>query len=268
MCKNCGCGGGHTHSHAEGGGHHHHHHHDGGGEEHVHRDADGKLYSHRHEPSGTVVPLEQAVLAANDGVAEANRRWFRERGITVFNLISSPGSGKTMLLEKTLDALRAAGIPTAVIVGDQYGEADAERMRNRGAAVSQIETRDSCHLNAEQVQAVLERAVPAGTRLLFIENVGNLVCPVAFDLGEEAKIALLSTPEGEEKPVKYPGLFAVAALVLLTKIDLAPVLEWNRELCLANLRTVNPEAEVLEVSARRGDGLEAWIDYLKHYITP
>ena len=267
MCKNCGCGGGHTHSHAEDGGHHHHHHHDGGGEEHVHRDADGKLYSHRHEPSGTVVPLEQAVLAANDGVAEANRRWFRERGITAFNLISSPGSGKTMLLEKTLDALSAAGIPTAVIVGDQYGEADAERMRNRGAAVTQIETHDSCHLNAEQVQAVLERAVPAGTRLLFIENVGNLVCPVAFDLGEEAKIALLSTPEGEEKPVKYPGLFAVAALVLLTKIDLAPVLEWNRELCLDNLRTVNPEAEVLEVSARRGDGLEAWIDYLKHHIT-
>lgn len=266
MCKNCGCGGGHTHSHAEGGGHHHHHH-DGGGEEHVHRDADGRVYSHRHEPSGTVVPLEQAVLAANDGVAEANRRWFRERGITVFNLISSPGSGKTTLLEKTLDALSAAGIPTAVIVGDQYGDADAERMRNRGAAVTQIETRDSCHLNAEQVQAVLERAVPAGTRLLFIENVGNLVCPVAFDLGEEAKIALLSTPEGEEKPVKYPGLFAVAALVLLTKIDLAPVLEWNRELCLANLRTVNPEAEVLEISARRGNGLEAWIDYLKHHIT-
>lgn len=267
MCKNCGCGGGHSHSHAEGDGHHHHHHHDSGGEEHVHRDADGKVYSHRHEPSGTVVPLGQAVLAANDGVAEANRRWFRERGITVFNLISSPGSGKTMLLEKTLDALREAGIPTAVIVGDQYGEADAERMRNRGAAVTQIETRDSCHLNAEQVQAVLEQAVPAGTRLLFIENVGNLVCPVAFDLGEEAKIALLSTPEGEEKPVKYPGLFAVAALVLLTKIDLAPVLEWNRELCLANLRTVNPEAEVLEISARRGDGLSQWIDYLKHHIT-
>ena len=118
------------------------------------------------------------------------------------------------------------------------------------------------------MHAVLEQAVPAGTRLLLIENVGNLVCPVAFDLGEEAKIALLSTPEGEEKPVKYPGLFAVAALVLLTKIDLAPVLEWNRELCLANLRTVNPEAEVLEISARRGDGLKPWIDYLKHHITP
>ncbi|MPN04453.1 Hydrogenase maturation factor HypB [bioreactor metagenome] len=153
-----------------------------------------------------------------------------------------------------------------MIVGDQYGEVDAERMRNHGAPVTQIETHDSCHLNAEQVRAVLEAAVPAGTRLVLIESVGNLVCPVAFDLGEEAKIALLSTPEGEEKPVKYPGLFAVAALVLLTKADLAPVLEWNRELCLANLRTVNPEAKVLELSARSGDGFPAWIEYLKRSV--
>ncbi len=266
MCKNCGCGGGshhHHHSHGDGDDHHHHHHDADGGEEHVHYDAAGNPYSHRHEASGTVIPLEQAVLAANDDVAEANRAWFRERGITALNLISSPGSGKTTLLVKTLDALREAGVPTAVIVGDQYGDVDAERMRNHGATVTQIETHDSCHLSAEQIRAVLEDAVPAGIRLVLIENVGNLVCPVAFDLGEEAKIALLSTPEGEEKPIKYPGLFAVASLVLLTKVDLASVLEWNRELCLANLRTVNPEAEILEVSARTGNGFAAWVDYLK-----
>ncbi len=254
MCKNCGCDDSHAH-----------HHHEHGGESHVHYDADGKAYTHRHEhePAGKVFSLESAVLAANDSVAEANRAWFRERGITAFNLISSPGSGKTLLLEKTLDALHLAGIPTAVIVGDQYGEADAARLRNRGAAVTQIQTHDSCHLNAGQLQTVLADAVPAGTRLVLIENVGNLVCPVAFDLGEDAKIALLSTPEGEEKPLKYPGLFAVAALVLLTKMDLAPVLEWDRELCLANLRTVNPDAIVLEVSARRGGGMDGWIDFLK-----
>ena len=123
---------------------------------------------------------------------------------------------------------------------------------------------DSCHLNAAQVEAVLQEAVPEGTKLVIIENVGNLVCPVAFDLGEDRKIALLSTPEGEEKPLKYPGLFAVADVVLLTKMDLAEVLEWNRELCRKNILKINPAAKILEVSSRRGTGLDAWIEYLKN----
>ena len=157
------------------------------------------------------------MLSANDTVAAANRKWFRERNILALNLISSPGSGKTSLLVETLKELKKRNIPAAVIVGDQYGSFDARRMQETGAPVTQIETHSSCHLDAARIQSVLNDAVPEGTKILFIENVGNLVCPVAFDLGEEAKIALLSTPEGEEKPLKYPALFAAAEKILLTK---------------------------------------------------
>ncbi len=260
MCKNCGCD---THSH----GHGHHHHHDHDHDHHHHHDHDHEHdHDHDHHHHPVTVTLETAVLAANDRAAEANRALFRERGVAVLNLISSPGSGKTALLERTLDRLAAEGIPTAVIVGDQYGELDADRMRNRGATVTQIETHDSCHLNAEQIAKALPAAMPEGTRLLIIENIGNLVCPAAFDLGEDYKTALLSTPEGEEKPVKYPALFAAADLVLLTKMDLAGILDWNRELCRRNLALVHPECRILEVSARTGEGLDAWIDYLKQQI--
>ncbi len=262
MCKNCGCGhvhGSHEHEH----GHDHNHEH-GDGEVHFHTDENGNVYSHSHR---RIVPVESAVLAENDAVAEANRKWLHDRGIVSVNLISSPGSGKTALLEKTLAMLHSAGIAAAVVVGDQYGEADAERMRGYGAAVTQIETHDACHLSAEQLHSVLEDAVPEGTKLLIIENVGNLVCPVAFDLGEDRKIALLSTPEGEEKPLKYPGLFAAADTVLLTKIDLAEVLEWNRELCRENILRINPDAEIIEVSARKNIGLDAWLASLKKILS-
>lgn len=258
MCKNCGCSGGSPHHHE------HEHDHDHDGHEHVHYDADGNPYTHSHTRT---VPLETAILAANNRTADANRAYFKERGIAVLNLISSPGSGKTSLLEKTLELLRNDGIPTAVIVGDQYGELDAERMRNRGARVTQIQTLDSCHLNAEQIARVLPEAVPAGTELLIIENIGNLVCPAAFDLGEDHKVALLSTPEGEEKPVKYPALFAAADVVLLTKMDLAEILGWNRELCRKNILLTNRTARVIDVSARSGLGLDCWLEYLKNLIT-
>ena len=255
MCESCGCG--------DRSGHAHHHGHADG--VHFHRDADGNLYSHRHS-SAERVPLGTAILAANDEQAARLRAYFQKRGIYVLNLISSPGSGKTALLERTLDLLKENAVPAAVIVGDPYGEADAERMRSRCAKVTQIQVHESCHLNASQIEAVLDEAVPEGTKILFIENVGNLVCPVAFDLGENAKIALLSTPEGEEKPVKYPALFAAADVVLLTKSDLADVLGWDRALCTGNIRKVNPDALVIELSARRGTGLEPWIGYLKKYI--
>lgn len=210
--------------------------------------------------------LETAILAANDELADENRQWFHQRGMTVINLISSPGSGKTKLLEATLDRLAQAGIRAAVIVGDQYGEADAERMRGHGAPVTQIEVHDSCHLNAGQLHSVLATAVPEETDLVIVENVGNLVCPVAFDLGEDHKVALLSTPEGEEKPLKYPGLFAVADVVLLTKMDLAEVLGWQHDLCVGNVRKVNPGSRILEVSARTGSGLDGWIEYLTQIV--
>lgn len=247
MCKNCGCS--------------EPHHHDAHGS-HVHIGADGKPYRHTHEDK-KVVTLKTAVLAENDAQAESNRKFFRERGIVALNLISSPGSGKTTLLEKTLELLKAENIRAAVITGDQYGDYDAMRLSRSGAPVTQIETHDSCHLNAAQVGAVLESAVPEGTQIVFIENVGNLVCPVAFDLGEDHKIILLSTPEGEEKPLKYPGAFAAATVIILTKLDLADVLEWNRTFCLSNIRKINPGAEVIEVSARKTTGLGGWMDYLK-----
>lgn len=194
MCKECGC------EDAL----HHHHHHDGEWHTHAHVGPDGKVYMHTHgtspETGSHVVPLKQAILADNDHAAEENRNFFASRGIRVFNLISSPGSGKTTLLVKTLELLKENGISCAVIVGDQYGEIDAERIRVTGVPVTQIQVHDSCHLTAAQIAAVRETAIPGGTQILFIENVGNLVCPTAFDLGENEKVALLSTPEGEEKP--------------------------------------------------------------------
>lgn len=298
MCKDCGCeaanaGHGHRHDHLlhdhdhEHGhsndhdhdhehGHHHHDHghehdhshghdHDHGHEDHHHDHDHG--HDHRHDHGTTRrVEFESAVLAANDSIAASNRDWFRAHGIAAINLISSPGSGKTALLEKTLPMLAARGIHAAVIVGDQYGDADAERIRRTGAPVTQIEVHESCHLNAEQIRDVLDAAVPPGTDLVILENVGNLVCPVAFDLGEDCKIALLSTPEGEEKPLKYPGLFVAAAVVLLTKIDLAEVLGYDRELCVGNLRHVNPQSRIVEVSARSGAGMERWIDILAEIV--
>lgn len=256
MCKDCGCGGGHAHSHS-----------------HAHVRADGTVYTHTHEeaphdhakPSVTV-KLEQAILSANDAAAAANRVWLAAKGIVALNLISSPGSGKTRLLEKTLEYLSEKGIPCAVLVGDQYGEADALRLKRFASSVTQIQTGERCHLNAEEIMTELPRSVPEGTRILFIENVGNLVCPVAFDLGENAKIALLSTPEGEEKPVKYPALFASSSLVVLTKMDIAEVLHWNLEECTDNIRKVNPAAEILPLSAQTGEGMQKWFDYLIQYM--
>ena len=254
MCKDCGCSGDHHH------GHHHNH---VPGVPHTHVGADGKSYTHTHEESTSrQVNIGTAVLGANDAVAAANREWFRERNITVLNLISSPGSGKTSLLVETLKELEKRHIPAAVIVGDQYGSFDAERMQSTNAAVTQIETHSSCHLDAARIQKVLKEAVPENTRILFIENVGNLVCPVAFDLGENAKIALLSTPEGEEKPLKYPALFAAAELVLFTKCDLEKVLEWNFDLSSKNIKQVNPDVQFMRISSKTKEGFASWIDYL------
>ncbi|MEG1980565.1 MAG: hydrogenase nickel incorporation protein HypB, partial [Victivallaceae bacterium] len=182
------------------------------------------------------------------------------------NLISSPGAGKTALLEKTLDMAKQQNIPTAVLVGDQYGEADAARLRDRGASVTQIEVHESCHLTAAQIQAHLGDSIPVGTKLLIIENVGNLVCPVAFDLGEAMKIVLLSTPEGEDKPLKYPGAFVAADLILLTKIDLCAVLDYNLAQAQHNIKLVHPEAEIIELSSRRGDGMDKWMKFITNNL--
>jgi hydrogenase nickel incorporation protein HypB len=215
-----------------------------------------RRHSHTH------LEINTPILARNDAIAASNRRWLQARGICAINLISSPGTGKTALLEATLDRL-AATIPCAVLTGDQYTDRDARRLTGRGAPVHQIETQAACHLNAQQIADHLPRAVPDATRLLFIENVGNLVCPAAFDLGETFKVALLSTTEGEDKPLKYPALFQRASAVVLTKLDLAPYLDWDADLCQQHVRTVQPSAPLFALSARTGDGLPAWIDYLE-----
>ncbi|MEO5334724.1 MAG: hydrogenase nickel incorporation protein HypB [Magnetococcus sp. YQC-5] len=203
-------------------------------------------------------------MAHNDAFAAQNRHWLSQRGVFAINLISSPGSGKTLLLERTLDQIKGT-IPCAVIVGDVHTDHDARRLVGKGARVHQIETIHSCHLNAEQIGKVLPDLVQDGIKLLIIENVGNLVCPAAFDLGEHCKVALLSVTEGEDKPLKYPLLFSVAPVCLLTKIDLIPHLAWNENLCCANLRKIRPDAEILKISAMDGNGMDAWLHFLEYH---
>ena len=234
---------------------------------HVHR------HGHDHErsqPAGEGEPhrrieLETRVLEKNDRDARLNREWLDARGVVAVNLISSPGSGKTLLLERTLESLRGV-VGCAVITGDQSTDNDARRLAGKGAPVVQIETRAACHLNAEQVGAQLARVVTDGVRLLVIENVGNLVCPAAFDLGEHYKIALLSVAEGEDKPLKYPVLFHDAPVCVITKTDLLPHLDFDIARCRKALRSVRPDVTLLELSARTGEGMTAWIDYLKGFV--
>ena len=256
MCKDCGCdrpAETHEHGHDHGAGHTHDH------EHHPHP------RGHDDDPHARVVALERKILSRNDAAAERNRAWLAERGAVALNLISAPGSGKTYLLERTLDRLKGR-LSCAVITGDQQTDNDARRLQGRGAPVRQIETISACHLDAEHVGALLPEVVTAGVRLLFIENVGNLVCPSAFDLGESFKVALLSATEGEDKPVKYPALFSQAPVVVLTKMDLAPHLDWDARQCRDCLRRVHPGVYIFELSARTGQGMDAWIEYLERLV--
>jgi len=252
MCTVCGCDG--DQARIEG----HHHHPDHG---HIHF---GK------GPAGTAVPgmsqerlieIETDILAKNDTHAGANRAALDNLGILTLNLVSSPGSGKTTLLCKTIEALGDA--PLAVIEGDQQTSADADRIRATGAAAIQVNTGKGCHLDAHMVSHAMTHLTPAPASYLFIENVGNLVCPASFDLGEDAKVAILSVTEGEDKPLKYPDMFTASKLVLLNKIDLAPYCDVDLALFETNLRRVNPEIEILPVSARSGKGMDRWILWLQ-----
>ncbi|MBC8206691.1 MAG: hydrogenase nickel incorporation protein HypB [Kiritimatiellales bacterium] len=244
MCTECGCGESNEHHHGHSHGHDHDHDHD-----------------HNHNHAERVVNVQQSVLAHNDHIALHNREALDARGVIAINLISSPGSGKTLLLEKTLEALNGK-IKCAVITGDQQTDNDARRLANKGAKIYQIETKTSCHLNADQVAAALPEVLDDDTKILFIENVGNMVCPTAFELGEHFKVALLSTPEGEDKPEKYPVLFATAKLTLLTKMDLVDALDWDLKACQRSIQGVHPGMMTLKLSAKTGDGMKAWLDYL------
>lgn len=209
-----------------------------------------------------MVQIERDILSKNNDFAGQNRSRFEAHGTLALNLVSSPGSGKTTLLVKTISALQGQQ-PLAVIEGDQQTANDAERIRATGAPAIQINTGKGCHLDASMVGQALNKLEMADGTLLFIENVGNLVCPAAFDLGEAAKVAILSVTEGEDKPLKYPDMFQAARLMLLNKCDLLPYLEFDVERAVENARRVNPTIEVIRISAKSGDGMDEWLAWLK-----
>jgi len=294
MCKECGCGSpgehppqittpgqpthAHPHVHGHEHPHHHHHHHD------YHSPGHSHSHAHEHELLHTQFqPHEQAsdrgtsdaarrkvqisrpILDRNDRLAERNRGYFRARGLLVLNVVSSPGSGKTTFLRETL--LRLKGhLRAGVIVGDLATENDGLRLRESGAPVVQITTGTVCHLEAEMIGRAMGQLPADQLDLLIIENVGNLVCPAAYDLGEDLRLVLLSVTEGEDKPLKYPPIFQSAHAVVVSKMDLQGPCEFNRQAALGNLAQVAPTARVFEVSARSGAGMEAWIDYLRQQV--
>lgn len=209
-----------------------------------------------------IVSIEQDVLAKNDTHARKNREWLEQRGILALNLVSSPGSGKTSLLERTLIELRGE-LPLAVIEGDQQTSHDAERIRATGVSALQINTGKGCHLEAHQIDRALKDMDLDEGSLLFIENVGNLVCPALFELGEAGKVVILSVTEGEDKPLKYPDMFHRAALIIVNKVDLLPYLNFDIELCLAYIRKVNQDAPIIRLSATTGEGMRDWHEWLR-----
>ncbi len=245
MCTTCGC--------------------DPADERHDH-DHDHHHHGHGHDHGGGKLAVVTDVLAKNDRFAAANRRLFADRGIFALNLVSSPGSGKTTILERTLREL-AGHCRCAVVEGDQQTDNDAVRIAATGAPVRQVNTGAGCHLDAHMVGHACEAFDLTALDLLFIENVGNLVCPASFDLGEHHKVAVLSVTEGEDKPLKYPHMFRAADVMLLNKIDLLPHVEFDTDRCLEMARRVNPAITVFAVSSRTGEGMAAWYGWLAQRVT-
>ncbi|HEX9047943.1 MAG TPA: hydrogenase nickel incorporation protein HypB [Verrucomicrobiae bacterium] len=256
MCKECGCGinsggakiGGQPHSAHDHVGHHGH-----GAQHHSHDE-----HGHNH---GQVINLSRSLMEKNDRLAERNRGFFRAKKLLVLNVVSSPGSGKTTLIRETA-ALLGKQLRVGVIVGDLATDNDAARLKAAGIPVVQITTGTVCHLDADMVSKAAEQLPLDQLDVLVIENVGNLVCPADYDLGEDIRVVLLSTTEGEDKPLKYPPMFHSAHVALVTKSDLAAATGFDREQALANLRRVSHHAEVFEVSAKTGAGMEAWLKFL------
>ena len=264
MCSVCGCGQATVeHDHGDGRGPHSHAH------DHVHHAeglADfGAGPARVHVPGLSqerIISIERGILSKNDQLARVNRRAFSARGVLALNVVSSPGSGKTSLLVKMIEKLKGRE-EVAVIEGDQQTSNDADRIRAAGAPAIQINTGKGCHLDAHMVGHAFERLRVAPGAVLFIENVGNLVCPAAFDLGEAKRIVVLSVTEGEDKPLKYPDMFATADLMLLNKCDLLPHLDFDVDKCLAYALLVNPRLQTLIVSARSGEGLDAFVAWIE-----
>jgi hydrogenase nickel incorporation protein HypB len=223
----------------------------------------GSDHGHDHQTARSrTLRLEQEVLAKNAKHARANRAWLAERGVAAINVLGSPGSGKTTLLEATVRAL-AGRLPMSVIEGDQETERDAARIRAAGIRAVQLNTGTGCHLDAHGVGHALEDLAPPPRSMVVVENVGNLVCPALFDLGEAAKVVVLSVTEGEDKPLKYPHVFRASDALVLTKTDLLPYLEFDIDRCIAHARSVRPEVTVLPLSATTGQGMDAWCAWLE-----
>ncbi|MET4608644.1 hydrogenase nickel incorporation protein HypB [Bradyrhizobium sp. JR4.1] len=291
MCTVCGCSDGkasiedaHGHHHDHGDGHEHgghHHHHRGDGHDHGHHHHHGGAHDHAPDEAGLldsganpagqkiagmssdrIIQVERDILGKNDRLAADNRARFAADGVLAFNLVSSPGAGKTSLLVRAVSELKAS-FAIGVIEGDQQTSNDAERIRAAGVPAIQVNTGKGCHLDAAMVGEAYDRLPWLNGGLLFIENVGNLVCPAAFDLGEACKIVVFSTTEGEDKPLKYPDMFAASSLMLVNKIDLAPVLDFDMAKTIDYARRVNPKIEVLTVSARTGEGFAAFFAWIR-----
>ncbi len=209
-----------------------------------------------------LVRIEADLLSKNDALAQQNRLHFQGHRVLALNLVSSPGSGKTTLLVRTIEHLQGR-LPIAVIEGDQQTSNDAERIRATGVPAVQVNTGKGCHLDASMVAGAFDRLNPLSEGVLFIENVGNLVCPAGFDLGEAHKVVLASVTEGEDKPLKYPNIFAASRLMLVAKCDLLPFLDFDVDLLIANARKVQPEIEVILVSAKTGEGMDAWTRWIE-----
>jgi hydrogenase nickel incorporation protein HypB len=264
MCTTCGCNQpeeavtihthaeGHAHEHHDHGHEHHHHH----GHEHGH---------HHHHGEKTVIELEQDILQKNNLLAERNRGYFDAKNILALNLVSSPGSGKTALLERTIRDI-GAEMPVFVIEGDQQTMNDADRIAATGAPVVQINTGKGCHLDSDMINKALKKLNPADGAVVMIENVGNLVCPAMFDLGETARVVIMSVTEGDDKPIKYPDMFHSAHLCIINKTDLLPYVPFDVEKAKAYARQVNHHLSFIELSAHTGEGMEAWYKWLRHAL--
>lgn len=258
MCDTCGCGEAdvkyinpeneheHTHEHS----HDHPHHHD-----HQHHSHD--------EHGGREIEVQQDVLSRNNLLAERNRGFFEAKEILALNLVSSPGAGKTTLLEKTINDLKQE-IPFTVIEGDQQTLQDAKRIQATGSPVLQINTGQGCHLDAHMIQHAVKELKVKQDSILMIENVGNLVCPALFDLGEAHKVVIISVTEGDDKPLKYPTMFEVSGLCIINKTDLLPYVDFDVQRCKEYALKVNPKLTFVELSARTGEGLQDWYDWLKN----
>lgn len=272
MCNSCGCSHGETRIDGQaahsglGEPHSHHDHHDHASIEKQGNDLHfGKGPAHAHAPGlsqSRMVQIEQNILSKNDQYAAKNRAVFCDQQILALNLVSSPGSGKTTLLTETLNAIKDK-IHCAVIEGDQETANDAERIRATGVQAVQINTGKGCHLDAHMVGHAMESFEFDQQGLLFIENVGNLVCPAGFDLGEAHKVAILSVTEGEDKPLKYPDMFHAADVLLLNKVDLLPYLNFDVQACIDNAKKVNPNIDIIQCSATSGEGMADWYQWLE-----